>query len=192
MLKFIQKCQIVFRSVSWYFSFLKTAFETLVFKQGNFEIPDLFRWGSTYAPQGDLLGECLLCVCVLSRLCNRTRCSPPGSSRQGEAWNFPSKNTAVGCHLLLQGIFPTQGSNPHLLCLLHWQVDCLPPRHMGSRQGGELVCAQSFSRVWLFVIPWTVAHQPPLSMGMFTTLLNLYVEAPASNVMMLRGGAFGR
>ena len=40
---------------------------------------------------------------------------------------FPgSKNTGVGCHLLLQGIFPTQGSNPRLLCLLHWQADCLP------------------------------------------------------------------
>ena len=92
-------------------------------------------------------------------------CSPPGSSRQGEAWNFPSKNTAVGCHFLFQGILPTQGSNPHLLCLLHWQVDFfLPLSHMGSRQGGELVCAQSFSHVWLFVTPWTVAHQAPLSM----------------------------
>ena len=28
---------------------------------------------------------------------------------------------------LLQGIFPTQGSNPHLLCLLHWQVGSLSP-----------------------------------------------------------------
>ena len=27
---------------------------------------------------------------------------------------------------LLQGIFPTQGSNPRLLCLLHWQADSLP------------------------------------------------------------------
>ena len=33
----------------------------------------------------------------------------------------PGKNTGVGCHFLLQGIFPTQGSNPRLLCLLHWQ-----------------------------------------------------------------------
>ena len=29
--------------------------------------------------------------------------------------NFPGKNTGVGCHFLLQGIFPTQRSNPHLL-----------------------------------------------------------------------------
>ena len=30
-------------------------------------------------------------------------------------WNFPGKNTGVGCHSLLQGIFSTQGSNPSLL-----------------------------------------------------------------------------
>ena len=33
---------------------------------------------------------------------------------------------------LLQGIFLTQGLNPHLLHLLHWQVDSLPPHHLGS------------------------------------------------------------
>ena len=30
-------------------------------------------------------------------------------------WDSPGKNTGVGCHFLLQGIFPTQGSNPVLL-----------------------------------------------------------------------------
>ena len=38
----------------------------------------------------------------------------------------PGKNTGVGCHALLQGIFPTQGSNPHFLRLLHWQASSLP------------------------------------------------------------------
>ena len=33
-------------------------------------------------------------------------------------WDLPSKNTGVGCHALLQGLFPTQGWNPRLLCLL--------------------------------------------------------------------------
>ena len=47
-------------------------------------------------------------------------------------WDSPGKNTAVGCHFLLQGIFPTQGSNPHLLHLLHWQAGSLPLRHLGS------------------------------------------------------------
>ena len=41
-------------------------------------------------------------------------------------WDSPGKNTRVGCHALLQRIFPTQGSNPSLLCLLHWQVISLP------------------------------------------------------------------
>ena len=36
------------------------------------------------------------------------------------------KDTGVGCHTLLQGIFPTQGSNLHLLCLWHWQAHTLP------------------------------------------------------------------
>ena len=36
------------------------------------------------------------------------------------------KNTGVGCHFLLWAIFPTQGSNQHLLVLLHWQAVSLP------------------------------------------------------------------
>ena len=42
----------------------------------------------------------------------------------------PGTNTGAGCHFLLQGIFPTQESNPRLLRLLHWQVDSLPPYHV--------------------------------------------------------------
>ena len=38
----------------------------------------------------------------------------------------PGKNTGVGCHFLLQGIFPTQESNLCLLYLLHWKVGSLP------------------------------------------------------------------
>ena len=36
------------------------------------------------------------------------------------------------CHFLLQGIFPTQGSKPGLLHLLHWQADSLPLRYLGT------------------------------------------------------------
>ena len=53
-------------------------------------------------------------------------------------WDFPGKNTGVGCSFLLQGIFLTQGSNPHLLCLLHWQADSLPPAPPGKPQGSHL------------------------------------------------------
>ena len=47
-------------------------------------------------------------------------------------WKFPGKNTGVGCHFLLQGIFPTKGLNLHLLWLQHWQVGSLPLSHQGS------------------------------------------------------------
>ena len=63
-------------------------------------------------------------------------CSLPGSSVHGDS---PSKNTGVGCHALLQGIFPTQRSNPHLSCIfcIDWQVlyhyaNLEAPRQMGS------------------------------------------------------------
>ena len=49
-------------------------------------------------------------------LCNTMDCTPRGSSVHGDS---PGKNTGVGCLSLLQGIFPTQGSNLHLLQLLH-------------------------------------------------------------------------
>ena len=40
-------------------------------------------------------------------LCDPMACSQP--------WDLPGKNTGVGCHFLLQGIFPMQESNPGLL-----------------------------------------------------------------------------
>ena len=73
-----------------------------------------------------------LCACVLSHvwlfvtLCTVTQQAPMSMGFS------PSKNTEVGCHALLQGIFVTQGSNPSTLCLLHWQVDSLPLSHLGT------------------------------------------------------------
>ena len=42
------------------------------------------------------------------------------------SWDSPGKNAGVGFHALLQEIFPTQGLNPHLLCLLLWEAGSLP------------------------------------------------------------------
>ena len=54
-----------------------------------------------------------LCLAAQSypTLWDPMHCSPPGSSVLGD---FPGKNTGVGCHALLEGIFPTQGKNPGL------------------------------------------------------------------------------
>ena len=58
-------------------------------------------------------GDVLLCSVVQScpTLCNPADCSPSGSFVHEDS---PGKNTGVGCHALLQGIFPTQGLNPGL------------------------------------------------------------------------------
>ena len=49
-------------------------------------------------------------LCLVVQLCptlfNLMDCSLPGSSVHGDS---PGKNTGMGCHALLQGIFPTQG-----------------------------------------------------------------------------------
>ena len=65
-----------------------------------------------------------VCVCVPSRSVMFDSLRPHGlyPTRLLCQWNFPGKNTGVGCHFLLQGIFPTQGSNLGLLHLLHWQA----------------------------------------------------------------------
>ena len=57
------------------------------------------------------------CAQLLShvRLCEPMDCSPSGSSVRGGS---PGNSTGVGCHALLQGILPNQGSN---LGLLHWR-----------------------------------------------------------------------
>ena len=54
-------------------------------------------------------------LCLVAQPCptlwDPMDCSPPGSSVHGDS---PGKNTGVGCHFLLPGIFPTQGLNPGL------------------------------------------------------------------------------
>ena len=65
------------------------------------------------------------CVCSVTQSSSTLRQFPL-------SWESSGKNTGVGCHALLQGIFLTQGSNLHLWRLLHWQVDSLPLSHLGS------------------------------------------------------------
>ena len=66
----------------------------------------------------------VLCLVTQSSLsfCDLVDCNPPGSPVHGYS---PVRKTGVGCHALLQGIFPAQGSNLHLLHLLHWQAGSL-------------------------------------------------------------------
>ena len=93
-----------------------------------------------------------VCVCVCTRayaqlcptLCYPMVYSPPAPL----SMDFLGKNTRVGCHFLLQGVFLTHVSNPHLLL---WQADSLPLCHQGSP--GGLYKTLFFSRL----CPWTVS-----------------------------------
>ena len=66
---------------------------------------------------------CAMSLQLCPTPCDPIDYSPPGSSIHGDS---PGKNTGVGCHALLQEIFPIQGSNPSLLCLLHLHAGSLP------------------------------------------------------------------
>ena len=68
-----------------------------------------------------LLSYVHACSVVSNSLQPHGLCSLPGLVLC--PWDFPGMNTGVGCHFLLQGIFPIQKSNLHLL---HWQTDSLP------------------------------------------------------------------
>ena len=98
---------------------------------------------------------------------SRTLLRPHGlwPTRLHGPWDFPGKNTGAGCHSPLQGIFQTQGSNPSLFGLLHWQANSLPRSHLGSPVASISEVSEVARCVRLFATPWTVPHQAPPSMG---------------------------
>ena len=101
-------------------------------------------------------------------------------------WDFPGKNAGVGCHFLLQGLFLTQGLNPSLLCLLHWQVDSLPLSHQGSCF--FVVVGQPLSRAQLFMTLWTATCQVSLSFTISQSLLKLMsieLMMPSNHLILL-------
>ena len=83
---------------------------------------------------------------------------------------FPGKHTGVGCHFLLQEIFPTtQGPNP---CRLHWEADSLPLKDQGSHSCllTVLLYHPSWARASL---PTVSLHRPSWACaGLLTVLLH--------------------
>ena len=106
-------------------------------------------------------------------------------------WDFPDKNTGMGCHFLLQGIFPTgvkpasptlagrffttvpQGKpNKHDVTLKcntwFWFVHHVQLNDIIVMTGiykSWMLLLSRFSHVRFFATQWTIAHQTPLSMG---------------------------
>ena len=87
-------------------------------------------------------------------------------------WNSPGQNTGVGSLSLLQGIFPTQGSNP---CLLHCRRILYQLSHKFSS-------VQLLSCVQLFITPCTAAHQASLYFTISWSLLKvMFIESVMSS-----------
>ena len=61
-------------------------------------------------------------------------------------WNSPGQNTGVGSHSFLQGIFPTQGSNPGLPGL---QADYLPAKPQGKPKNSGVGSLSLLQRIFL-------------------------------------------
>ena len=91
------------------------------------------------------------------------------------SWNSSGKNTGVGCHFLIQGIFLMQGSNKGLL---HCRQILLSTRKFSS--------VQSLSRVRFFEVPWTAPFWASLSITNSRSLLKLmFIESvmPSSHLV---------
>ena len=107
-------------------------------------------------------------ICVKESECCSVMSDSWRPHRLRSPWNSPGQNTEVGSLSLLQGIFPTQGSNPDLP---HCRRILYQLSHQGSPVCGKNVFQQykvkvkSLSHVQLFATPWTVVYHTPLSVG---------------------------
>ena len=78
--------------------------------------------------------HCCMCASVLSHFSCVQLCATPWTTAHQAllSMGFSRQEYGVGCHALLQGIFPTQRWNPRLLYLLHQQVGSLPLAPLGK------------------------------------------------------------
>ena len=105
--------------VNWFGTICKTSVEDYVLPCSLFSI---------LLPQAIIISCFRVSACMLSHLSRvqlfATLWTEP--ARFLCPWDSPGKNTGVGWHDLLQGIFLTERSNPCFWSLLHWQVGSLP------------------------------------------------------------------
>ena len=109
-------------------------------------------------------------------------CSPPGSFVHGI---FQARNTGVGCHFLLQGILPTQGSNLHLLCLLCWLVDSSPLTSLCTNRNRP-------SSGWLMSTMAVASSVPNVTHSLQRILLRQLLGSQGNLILILQGSVDGR
>ena len=86
-------------------------------------------------------------LCLVSVVSNSLRLHGLQPTRLPCPWDFPGKNTGMGCHFHLQGIFLSQGTNQ---CLLHCRWILYLLSHQGSLQAYTFVKIRtSLKHNWL-------------------------------------------
>ena len=86
-------------------------------------------------------------------------------------WDFPGKNTEVGCHFLLQMIFLIQGSNPHFQHLLHYRWILYHWAHQGSPSNP--ICDSMWGGVTVHILKGREGYQ--LNMAWLLSICNLFL-----------------
>ena len=102
---------------------------------------------------------CVLCLVTQScpTLYDPMDCNPPGTSVYGD---FPGKNTEVSFYALLQGIFPTQGSNSVSLTL---QVDSEPPeKPISPNMISNCLHCSTFRKFFITFKAWSLLKFPEI------------------------------
>ena len=126
--------------------------------------------------------SCLVTQLCLT-LCKLMDCRLPGSSVHGDS---PGKNTGVGCHALLQGIFPTQKLNPGLL---HCRHILYQPSYEGSLSNpswfsliGETSCTRQ--------VPGAKTRHPAQTLPSTGWSLCLQMPGESRIISLLQPGLF--
>ena len=111
---------------------IQTIFQLSKYFEGNllYRVQGLFYVWKPWSFFIYMLTKCVCCVLSHSVISDSLQPYGLWPARFLCPWDSPGKDTGVGCHFLLQGIFLTQGAN---LSLLHWQADSLPLSQQGRR-----------------------------------------------------------
>ena len=154
--------------------------ETGIFVEWQADCVARMEWARGVRSDLDLSRPCwcLLVVCSVTQWC-LTLSSPMDCSSLGSSVHGFSQARILEWVAILQGIFPTQGLNLHLLQLLPWQADCLPLHDLVG-QCRVWVFSKEWEIYWVLVAVW---HDPCFNRVTIVAVLRVIF-----GVRMSRGG----
>ena len=125
---------------------------------------------------------------LVSQSCS-TLGNPMAPARLLCQWDFPGKNTGVGCHFLLEGIFPIQGSNPGLLhcrqIIFHLSHQRSPTFSQGSPSPSHSLHLQHYLLLPLYtylIVPVNCTTHWALGQPCFPTFTYLFDSNLTTNI----------